>query len=56
VVEEEHLYGCFSPCGPSSQLDVSISSKLEGMDLIVAEVPDVEKSPDVDSTVSPSLS
>jgi hypothetical protein len=52
VVEEEHLYGCFSPRSPSPRLDVSAASEREGMDLIMAKTPDVGKSVDADTTVS----
>jgi hypothetical protein len=41
VVEEAHIYGCFSPCGSpclSSRLDVLASNKCEGMDGILAPV------------------
>jgi hypothetical protein len=41
VVEEAHIYGCFSLCGshcPSLRPTVSVSSECEGMDGILASV------------------
>jgi hypothetical protein len=52
VVEEEHLYSCFSPRGLLPQLDVSAASEREGMDCIMAKTPGVGKSVDADTTVS----
>jgi hypothetical protein len=43
VVEEEQLYGSFSPCGQSPLLDVSAASKHKGMDMLVTEALDLEK-------------
>jgi hypothetical protein len=41
VVEEEHLYGCISPCGSpcqSLQLDVAVAYKIEHIDVILDQV------------------
>jgi hypothetical protein len=51
VVEEEHLYGCFSPRGPSSLPNESVASEHEDMDMIAAHALDLELSADVDATV-----
>ncbi|KAK1597804.1 hypothetical protein QYE76_037289 [Lolium multiflorum] len=52
VVEEEHLYGCFSPHGPSSQPNESVTPQREGMYMITARALDLELSVDVDARTS----
>jgi hypothetical protein len=52
VVEEEHLHGYFSPCGPSSPPNESAASECVGMDMIAAQSLDLELSDVVDTPVS----
>jgi hypothetical protein len=52
VFEEEHIFGCFSLCGPSSLPNESAASEREGMDMLVAQALDLELSANVDGGVS----
>jgi hypothetical protein len=51
VIKEEHLYGCFSPHGPSSLPNESAAPEHGGMDMVVTRALDLELSADVDATV-----
>jgi hypothetical protein len=52
LVEEEHLYGCFSPRLPLP--DVLVASEREGMDMMVPDALDLEKSGNADASFSRS--
>jgi hypothetical protein len=54
VVEEENLYGCFSPHGPSSLPNESAAPEHEGMDLVATQALDLGKCANVDTIVSVS--
>jgi hypothetical protein len=52
VVEVEHLYGCFSPHGPSSLSYESATPEHEGIDMVATQALDLEKCANVDTIVS----
>jgi hypothetical protein len=48
VVEEDHIYGCFFPCGSpclSPRPAMSIASECDDMDGILAPVPQIASEP-----------